>query len=137
MYSKNNSYFSSKRPVSYLLDYSVLSQHNFTTKYTLLFYKNNFIRTEALILTKNLRTKPDLLSHRKNKLPRLSICKIARTKYQNSGLVLLSHFNIAKLSNDHIIPRKYTFQICLFIIHWTVKPHPGICHLSLLGVWKK
>ena len=101
----------------------------------------------ALILAKEiknkLRTKPGLLSHRtKNKkVFRLAILKIIRTKHQNRAwlpltlyhctackLVLLSHFNIAKLFNDHILFKEYTSFKFVFLLYirqssFTILPH--------------
>ena len=55
--------------------------------------KNNFIRTNALVLVKKfknkLRTKPGLLSRKhKNKVSRLAISKIIRTEHQNRSLAV-------------------------------------------------
>ena len=55
---------------------------------TLFYYKNNFVRTKALIVAKNLRTSSEqsqacCSTEHKSKVSRLAILKIIRTKHQN------------------------------------------------------
>ena len=54
---------------------------------TFFFYKNNFIRTKVLILAKNLRTSQEQSqaccpTEHKNKVSRLAIYKIIRTRHE-------------------------------------------------------
>ena len=62
--------------------------------YTLCFYKNNFTRTKALILAKNLGTSYEQRqvcypTEHKNKLSWLAILKIIGTKHQNRARLSL------------------------------------------------
>ena len=80
-------------------------------KYTLFFYKNNFASTKALILANNSRTSQEQ-SHNccptehKNKMPRLAILKIIRTKHQHRAWLSLTLYCMQTSFKLRTIPPK-------------------------------